>query len=113
MKKQPKATKSSKPRNKAVPPKKVTETKTQYELWNLPEYGYVVISSEKGRTVKAGTMLRQGKLSRKANTIFIGLEAFAELKGRMPKVNMDFRVPAPKDKLDLSLRDVLVSEGLV
>lgn len=113
MKKPPKATKSNKPRSKTVAPKKITETKAQYELWNLPEYGYVVISSEKGRSIKSGTMLRQGKLSRKGNTIFIGLSEFATLKGRMPKVSVDFRVAAPKDKLDLSLRDILVSEGLI
>lgn len=80
MKKPPKSTKSNKSRPKTVPPKKVTETKAQYELWNLPEYGYVVISSEKGRKVKEGTMIRQGKLSRTANTIFIGLGEFATLK---------------------------------
>ena len=113
MKKQPKATKSNKPRSKTIPPKKVTETKAQYELWNLPEYGYVVISSEKGRKVKEGTMIRQGKLSRTANTIFIGLGEFATLKGRMPKVSVELRADVAKDKLDLSLRDILVSEGLI
>lgn len=113
MKKPPKATKSNKPRSKTQPPKKITETKGQYELWNLPEYGYVMISSDKGRLIKNGTMLRQGKLSRKGNTIFIGLGEFATLKGRMPKVGVELRTPAPKDKLDLSLRDILVSEGLI
>lgn len=112
MKKPPKATKS-KPRTKVVPPKKVSVTKSMYELWCLPDYGYVVISSEKGRQVKNGTLLRQGVLSRNANTIYIGSSEFAELKGRMPKVTVELRTAAPKDKLDLSLRDVLVTEGLI
>ena len=108
--------KAVKPKKAAKAPlaKKKTETTECYELWNLPEYGYVMISHADAEKKKVlGTMLGCGRLSRKLNVIYLNGMEFARLKGRMPKVVFDLRTDAPKDKLDLSLRDILVREELL
>lgn len=89
------------------------ETVGIYELWNTPEYGYVVLPQCKGRELTSGMLLRQGRLSRKANLIYIGSQLFAKMKGRMPKVTIELKSEGNKSKLDLSLREVLLQEGIL